>query len=309
MKRILSILLMMLMLFTCVNVSAYNPIIVEINSEPIEFDVSPINIQGRVLVPVRAIFEALGAQVYWNPETETVTSTLNDTTVSLTINSIIMTVNDKIVMLDVSPVIISERTMVPVRAVSEAFNATVSWNEKNNCVEISAQVPETTPKETEHFTLSKTLANEKMLAEANFSVSYIDQYDIITDSADGTDFRILCSSDSYFAEMSIRTDIYTGSSMQMTSAYAQSLGKSIASAVHGTYVSGRVTKIGGREFIEVCYHGSADADSSNNVQTNVSYYTTVHNGIAYTMTCITYGDVPSDITSDMSYMMKTLIIQ
>ena len=307
MRRILSIFLLMLMLFHPVNASAYSPITVMVNSEQIEFDTAPINRQGRVLVPVRAIFEALGADVSWNPATETVTSALNGTTISLTIDNIVMTVNGKTVLLDVSPVIIEERTLVPVRAVSEAFDADVYWNEKNNCVEIFTNL--TTHKPAKTFTLSKTLTNETVKADAGFSISYIESYGINADSADGTDLSILCSSDTYFAEMSIRTDIYTGTDLQMTPDYAESLGKSIASAVHGTYISGRITTIGNRDFIEIRYRGSADTNSSEDAETNVCYYATVHNGVIYTMTHISHGNVPEEITNDINYMMKTLIIQ
>lgn len=309
MKRILSILLLMLMFFANVNVSAYNPVTVEVNSTRIEFDVTPINYNGRVLVPVRAIFEALGADVFWDSKTETITSVLGETKIILTIDSPVMYVNNNILPLDISPIIISERTLVPVRAVSEAFGATVLWNEEKNCVEISTKVSTPPLEETKTFALSKTLTSGNSTADANFCVSYIDGYDIVTDSKDGTDFSLLCSSDSFFAEMSIRTDAYSGKGFSMTNEYAESLGKSIASTVHGTYISGRVTTINNRKFIEVHYRGSADTDSSVDTPTDVCYYTTIHNNVAYTMTFITYGNVPDEITQDINYMMKTLIIR
>ena len=97
--------------------------------------------------------------------------------------------------------------------------------------------------------------------------------------------------------------------MPMTTAYAESLAKSIASAVHGTYISGKVTKIGNHDFIEVRYIGNTDSEISADMQTNVVYYTTVSNGVVYTMTSTTFGKVPVKVITDMNYMMKTLTIR
>ena len=83
MKKIISVLLALLMLavllLACVNVSAENPITVEVDFGTVQFDTPPVNINGRVLVPVRAIFEAMGANVRWNAGTKTVTSKLDNT--------------------------------------------------------------------------------------------------------------------------------------------------------------------------------------------------------------------------------------
>ena len=105
------------------------PVSVTLDGEKIEFDQNPVIKNGRTLVPVRAIFEALGASVDWNQETKTVTSVLGDKTVKLTIDSNIMYVNDTEFELDVAAEIINDRTLVPVRAVSEAFECKVGWND------------------------------------------------------------------------------------------------------------------------------------------------------------------------------------
>lgn len=94
----------------------------------ISFDQPPIIIDGRTLVPLRAIFEALGATVDWNGETQTVTSKKGNTTVSLTINDSTMYKNGKSITLDVPAQLVNNRTLVPVRAIAEAFDCNVDWN-------------------------------------------------------------------------------------------------------------------------------------------------------------------------------------
>ncbi len=109
-------------------VTAYaDDIKVTVNGENVEFDQPPVIENDRTLVPMRAIFEALGATVEWDNETRTVTSTKDETVIKLTIDSNEMAVGDKTVELDVSAKIISDRTMVPVRAISEAMDCKVEW--------------------------------------------------------------------------------------------------------------------------------------------------------------------------------------
>jgi len=100
-----------------------------LNDENINFDVPPQIINGRTMVPLRAIFEAIGAKVDWNNDTQTVTSTKDKTTISLTINNPTMYVNGESVTLDSPACLVGGRTLVPVRAISEAFNIKVEWKE------------------------------------------------------------------------------------------------------------------------------------------------------------------------------------
>ena len=100
---------------------------VVLDGQPLNFDVPPQIINGRTLVPLRVIFEALGASVNWNEAAQTVTAVKDNTTVSLRIGSNILTRNGASATLDVPPQIISSRTMVPARAIAEAFGANVEW--------------------------------------------------------------------------------------------------------------------------------------------------------------------------------------
>lgn len=91
---------------------------------------------GRTLVPVRAIFEALGASVEWYSETGTVVSKKGKTTVKMTIGSSTMQKDGKDITLDVPAQLINDRTLVPVRAIAEAFGCNVDWNGNTQTVTI-----------------------------------------------------------------------------------------------------------------------------------------------------------------------------
>lgn len=91
-------------------------------------DVPPEVRSGRTLVPLRAIFEYLQADVAWDGATRTVTATRGGTHVRLQIDNPVAWVNDQEVPLDQPPVISGDRTLVPVRFVSEALGATVEWD-------------------------------------------------------------------------------------------------------------------------------------------------------------------------------------
>jgi hypothetical protein len=112
----------------------YNAISVIVNGNMISFDQKPTIVEGRTLVPLRAIFEALGAEVEWDNDTKTVTAKRGDTTVSLTIGSNEIEVNGTSKELEVSASIINDRTMVPARAVAEAFGCNVSWDNDTRSV-------------------------------------------------------------------------------------------------------------------------------------------------------------------------------
>ena len=138
MKKCIGVILIVLLLVSSIHpVMANDGIKVEIDGQQIMFDVPPMLINGRTMVPLRTIFEALGASVVWNDASQSVISTKGDVTVSLTINSSTMYVNKTEVILDSPPCIINGRTLVPVRAVSEAFGTSVKWIDKENSVVIS----------------------------------------------------------------------------------------------------------------------------------------------------------------------------
>lgn len=110
-----------------------------IDGETLKSDCPPIIINGRTLVPMRAIFEKLGASVDWNESAQSVTAVKGEREISLAIGGDIMTVDGENKTLDVPPMLYGDRTLVPVRAVSEALNCNVEWVEAENTVVITAK--------------------------------------------------------------------------------------------------------------------------------------------------------------------------
>lgn len=99
-------------------------------------DQPPVIVEDRTLVPLRAIFEALGAEVYWDNDARSVTATKEDTTIFLAIGSSVLYKNGEATYMDVPGQIINDRTMVPVRAVSESFGAKVYWDNDTRTVRV-----------------------------------------------------------------------------------------------------------------------------------------------------------------------------
>ncbi len=103
--------------------------------------VPPVMQGGRLLVPFRALFEGLGASVGWHDATSTVTGTRGATTVSMVIGSRNAIINGRPQTLDVAPVVMNGRTLVPLRFVSETLGSTVNWVERHQTVVVRNPVP------------------------------------------------------------------------------------------------------------------------------------------------------------------------
>ncbi|UVI31029.1 copper amine oxidase N-terminal domain-containing protein [Paenibacillus spongiae] len=109
---------------------------VYVDGKQLPFDVPPVSDNGRTLVPMRAVFEALNAKVDWNEKTGTITGKLNDTTVTLQLDNPVAQINGKRITMDVPAQIIKGRALVPLRFVTESFNNTIAWNPSTQSVEI-----------------------------------------------------------------------------------------------------------------------------------------------------------------------------
>ena len=99
-------------------------------------DVMPVILNGRTLVPLRALFEYTGADVDWNDEEKSVKIISNGTEILLKINDVKTLVNGNEVLLDVPAKIIDSRTMVPLRFISEQLNMKVGWDPEKYVVSI-----------------------------------------------------------------------------------------------------------------------------------------------------------------------------
>lgn len=139
MKKIISILFSMtILLSVAINVNANPLITVTVDGEAVVFDAQPEMVNERTMVPMRAIFEKLGAEVSWDQPTQTVTAVTADKTVIATVGEMSMFVNGEEKVMDVAPYIKEERTYVPARFVSEALDCKVDWDQENYTVIINS---------------------------------------------------------------------------------------------------------------------------------------------------------------------------
>jgi len=99
-----------------------------LNGQQLSFEVPPVIENGRTMVPVRTIFEAMGASVNWNAASRVVTASKGAITVIMPINATTPKVNGSVIKLDVPSKIVNNRTLAPLRFVSEAFGGRVSWD-------------------------------------------------------------------------------------------------------------------------------------------------------------------------------------
>ncbi len=128
MKKLLSLITITSMLAAAPIALADDEITVKIDGNPIEFDVQPTIINERTMVPMRAIFENLGATVDWDDETKTAWGDMSGITISFKLNDPNMMKNTIAIPIDSPATVIDGRTLLPVRAVAESFGMNVSWD-------------------------------------------------------------------------------------------------------------------------------------------------------------------------------------
>ena len=133
--------------------AAQPEISVILDGERLQFDVPPQITDSRTLVPVRAIFEALGMELEWNCELQTIWATRGDFAIFMAIGDTEMQVGTVrytapprggreqlfeyfAIEIDVPPMLVNSRTLVPLRAISESMGATVDWDDDTRTVTI-----------------------------------------------------------------------------------------------------------------------------------------------------------------------------
>lgn len=145
MKKLLSIILSVCMILSVctVPVFAEDTIKITVDGNVVDcaaYGQEPTAINGTTLVPLRSVFEALGATVAWDGDTQTVVSARGADTITLKLNSTEMMVNGEVKVLSVPAQSMNERTMVPVRAIAEAFGCDVKWDGDTRTVIVSTLV-------------------------------------------------------------------------------------------------------------------------------------------------------------------------
>ncbi|NLX01628.1 MAG: copper amine oxidase N-terminal domain-containing protein [Syntrophomonadaceae bacterium] len=138
---------------------------VKINGEELKTDISPAIVDGRVIVPMRAIFEALGADLVWDPDMGMVSAVKGETKVTIKINSRQAWVNMNEVIIDVAPQVVDMRTMVPLRFISESLGEKVEWDAANRIVYIGNKNLPALPQPADtNYTKEYTLKSNTSLA-------------------------------------------------------------------------------------------------------------------------------------------------
>ena len=153
MKKTVAFFVSLCMALVLIAVPVYGaedrPIRVMVDGAELAFDVDPVIEHVRTLVPMRLIFEALGAKVDWDEATRTALAVKGDVKISITIDSAELMKNSKAVALDAPARLIGGRTLVPVRAVSEGMGAKVDWDEASRMVQIVTSEEPSQPEKPE----------------------------------------------------------------------------------------------------------------------------------------------------------------
>ena len=143
-----NIVALILSLFFIINIIAiFVPMIakaetnikIKYNNQELTSDVAPFISNNRVLIPVRMVFEALGAAVYWNEQYRFVTITYGEKNFQFTIDSNIAYVNSSEYILDTEAKVYSGRTFVPVRFLAENCGLNVTWSDMDKTVYINSE--------------------------------------------------------------------------------------------------------------------------------------------------------------------------
>lgn len=144
------------------------PVGISLDGEELKLEIPPLydTENGRISIPIRPFSETLGAEVLWNEETDTATVVIGEKTMSYRLDELTMyqsslKPNAEIteIPLDVPPVLVNDRTYVPVRALMEGFGFDVDWDEKTLTVIL------VTPKENPSVTDTEPVQDEKPVQE------------------------------------------------------------------------------------------------------------------------------------------------
>ncbi|MFT9493702.1 stalk domain-containing protein [Anaerosolibacter sp.] len=159
MKKLILMCLMTLFIHvTPVSAQDSQTVSILLDGAPLYMEVPPVMIDSRTMVPVRAIFEGLGAVVDWDPATETVMGRRGATIVKLILGSRDAYIDDQLVQLDVPASNVNNRTLVPTRFIAESLGAQVSWDEPSRTVIIQS-APQDAKKSMTRLSFLKTLVS------------------------------------------------------------------------------------------------------------------------------------------------------
>jgi len=137
MKKILFIVFFITTMFLPIHTLSKTDIKVILNEKNLTFQTAPFIENGRTLVPLRVIFEALNSKVTWDANTNTVFAAKDNRIIELQIGNSNAVVDGAKIVLETPPQLIKGSTFVPLRFVSESLGASVEWDSDSNTVKIT----------------------------------------------------------------------------------------------------------------------------------------------------------------------------
>ncbi len=203
MKKVISMILSIVMILSMTTVFADARINVTIDGKVQNYDVMPVIQNGRTLVPMRGIFEALGADINWDDASKTVTGTKGDVKIVLQIGNNVASVNGKDTTLDVAATIVEGRTMVPARFISESLGCNVAWEDSTKTVIINSGAKKALAELKSDFhrpvptTFEKSSSYDDIMHFAGVSIED-QEAAYATLKKDGT---LVCSTEDFFNEL------------------------------------------------------------------------------------------------------------
>lgn len=163
----------------CFSAAAEEDIAVFVNGDRVEFDQPPIIVNDRTLVPMRAIFEKLNLTVQWFEDERRITAFDGEIKITMFIDSPYIYLDDEEFKTDVAPIIVNDRTLVPLRVIGESLNGDVKWDGESRTVTIEIndredssdealerKILELTNAERKKYGLGELVWNEELAALA-----------------------------------------------------------------------------------------------------------------------------------------------
>ncbi len=136
MRKISLVLVVLLVVMFIAPAQAESEVKIELDGYPLSSDMSPVIIKDRTFVPFRAIAEAMNVRVEWNNENRSINAYSGNQSLLLQVGSTTAYINGTPFSLEVAPEIINNRTLIPLRFFSTAFNCDVEWSEATRTVKI-----------------------------------------------------------------------------------------------------------------------------------------------------------------------------
>ncbi len=110
---------------------------VSVDNTIVTFDQDPVIIEGYTLVPVRAVFEQAGAKVEWDQPSQTATISNSEYIITIKYGDSAIYKNDERIEIEMPATMINNRILIPVRAIAEAMDFSVTWDGHHSLVHIS----------------------------------------------------------------------------------------------------------------------------------------------------------------------------